>query len=181
MERDTFVHLPTSLEYLRVVGGKSTPIVLDALESNLPNLNTVIFNDAGFVTGDILATLLLDTQAPIQTVHIDQCFNVSAADLKAILARKHHSSNFDLSELSISHMRDVDDAFIRFLFGTAPDLKVLNLSHTRITGVTIRMCADAKASISDGVKLDRLFVRGCEDVSSDAVAYGRERALEVIA
>ncbi|KAJ5128369.1 hypothetical protein N7526_006535 [Penicillium atrosanguineum] len=168
------------LEYLRIVGGKSTPMVLDALESNLPNLNTVIFLDAGFVTGEILATFLIGTQAPIQTVLIDECFNVSAADLKAILAMKHHNPNFKLSELSLSHTRDVNDAFVRFIFEMAPDVKVLNLSHTRITGVTIRMCADARTT-TDGVKLDRLFVRGCEDVSSDAVAYGRERGLEVIA
>ncbi|KAJ5681466.1 uncharacterized protein N7477_001406 [Penicillium maclennaniae] len=179
IERDTFVHLPTSLECLRIVGGKSTPIVLDALDNNLPNLNTVIFLDAGFVTGEILATFLIGTLAPIQTVFIDQCFNVSAADLKAILAMKHHNPNFKLSELSISHMRDVNDAFVRYILGIAPDVKVLNVSHTRISGVTIRMCADARTT-TDGVKLDRLLVGGCEDVSSDAVAYGRERELEVI-
>lgn len=161
------------------MGGKSTPIVLDALENNLPNLHTVIFLDAGFITGEILATFLIGTQAPIHTVSIDECFNVSAADLKAILAMKHHNPNFKLSELSISHMRDVNDAFVRFIFGMAPDVKVLNLSHTHISGVTIRTCADARTT-TDGVKLDRLFVRACEDVSSDAVAYGRERGLEVI-
>lgn len=155
-------------------------MLLNDPESRLPNLNTVIFKDAGFVTAQTLGILLHESHGPIQTVHIDQCFNVSASELKVVLAGQHLNPNFKLSELSISHMRDVNDAFVRFLFETLPHLKVLNLSHTRITGVTIRMCADARTSTSDGVKLDRVFVRGCEDVSSDAVAYGRERGLEVI-
>ena len=78
-------------------------------------------------------------------------------------------------------MRGVDDVGARRIFTLLLDLKVLNLSYTQITGVTIRLFADARTSESaEGARLDRLVVRGCEGVSSDAVAYGRERGLEVI-
>lgn len=86
-----------------------------------------------------------------------------------------------MTELSVTHMRGVDDVGSRRIFTLLLDLKVLNLSYTQITGVTIRLFADARTSDSrEGAKLDRLIVRGCEGVSSDAIAYGRERGLDVI-
>jgi len=179
LELDAFVKLPTSLEYLRIQGGPSRPMVVDVPKGRLPNLNTIIFHDVGFVTMEILETFILASHAPIQTLHLDRCFHISAYAFESIFAYLDMNPDLKLSELSVSHMQHVDDTFVRVLFKRLPLLQVLNLSHTDITGVTIRMCADARGS-PDGVKLDRLFVRGCERVSSDAVAYGRERGLEVV-
>lgn len=93
----------------------------------------------------------------------------------------HSAELRKLTELSISQMRDVDDNYARYLYQLLPELKVLNLSYTQITGVAIRAFADARVGISSkGPRLDRISVRGCEDVSSDAVTYGRQKGLEVI-
>lgn len=146
----------------------------------LPNLNTVIFNDSEWVTVQTLMIFLVQSPAPIRTIVIDQCPNVSASVLLVVLqARSRFPQSAALTELSISHLRDLDDAFVTELYTWLPQLKILNLSYTRITGCTIRMLADRRVS-GDLHKLDRLFVRGCEDLSSDAVAYGREKGLEVV-
>ncbi|KAJ5580189.1 uncharacterized protein N7459_006174 [Penicillium hispanicum] len=177
--------LPTSLEYLRLQAGPSRPPeMMDLPENILPNLHTLIFNDSGWVTNDTLTAFLLAFKPPLRTLHLDQCFNISGLTLLSILESQEagFAELHKLTELSLSHMGDVTDNYARYLYKVLLELKVLNLSYTGITGVTIRMFADARAVDSrDGARLDRLFVRGCENVSSDAVAYGREKGLEVVA
>ncbi|KAJ5730964.1 uncharacterized protein N7483_005472 [Penicillium malachiteum] len=86
-----------------------------------------------------------------------------------------------LEELGITHWRDLDDTYASALRQSFTHLKILDLSSTGITGCTIRELADSRASESDqGAKIDRLVVRGCEGVSSDAVAYGRAKGLDVV-
>ena len=59
------------------------------------------------------------------------------------------------------------------------NLKVIHLSYTAVTGRAIKMLADARFSGDKTTHIDRIYVRGCESVSSDAVAYGRNRGVEI--
>ena len=174
--------LPTSIEYLRLQGGPARHTAIDPPEKTLPNLHTLIFSDTGWVTDEILTLFLLDFQPPIRVLHLDQCFNVSWYNFLLIMENEARNPELvKLTELSIAHMREANDNNARVLHKTFLDLKVLDMSYTGITGCTIRMFADARASGSAGVsRLDRLLVRGCEGVSSDAVAYGREKGLEIV-
>lgn len=173
-------NFPTSLEYICVQGGKLPRIRINGPREPLHNLNTVIFNDSEWVTAQTLMIFLVQSHAPIRTIVVEQCPNVSAPVLLASLqARSRFPQSAALTELSMSHLRDLDDALVMELYTWLPQLKILNLSYSRITGCTIRMFADRRAS-GDLPKLDRLFVRGCEDLSSDAVAYGREKGLDVV-
>ncbi|KAJ5175624.1 uncharacterized protein N7482_001501 [Penicillium canariense] len=184
IEQDFCAILPSSIEHIHVQGGSARrPTYLELREGTLPNLHTLIFIDTGFITNQTLPVFLNDAQAPIRTLFLNECFNLTIYDLVAMVESQEvpNPELEKMAELSLTHMRGVDDAGARRLYTLFLDLKVLNLSYTQITGVTIRLFADARASDSrDGAKLDRLFVRGCESVSSDAVAYGRERGLEVI-
>lgn len=181
LEDDFFTILPVSLEYLCVQGGSSSIVRMDQSIPQLPRLNTVVFRDVGWVTQDTLP-LILSARPPIRTLHLEQCFNFDALSL--LLQAREFSVNSDigkLTELSISHMRESNDAEIQAIAKLLLDLKVLNLSYTNITGCTVRMLADARnLDTAECAKLDRLIVRGCEGLSSDAVAYGREQGLEMV-
>lgn len=86
-----------------------------------------------------------------------------------------------MSELALTQCRDMDDEVTPSIVTMLPALKVLDLSATSITGVTIRLLADQRKSEStEMAKLDCLVVRGCGEVSRDAVAYGREKGLRVV-
>ncbi|KAJ5108681.1 hypothetical protein N7456_005356 [Penicillium angulare] len=177
-----FTGLPKGLEYLRFSGGMARPLQLTPPTETLPRLHTIIFVDAGWVTFDILQQFLFDAQPPVRKLYLDQCFNVSWHEFLLIMEHKGRNPELDkLEELGVSHWRDVDDMYASVLRKSFPSLRVLDLSYTSITGCTIREFTDSRTSELDkGAKLDRIIVRGCESISLDAVAYGRQNGLEVI-
>lgn len=175
--------LPTTLEYLSLKGGSArlTDNFLNGQQLN--KLSTVILKDAGWVGLLPLRSLLCHTQAPLRVLHIDECFNMPDTCFMTFLihAMQENPELFNLTELSLVQMPGFDDELVKGVCSRFQKLKVLNLSKTLITGCTIRDFADAKITGTSKLPiLDRLFVRGCERVSSDAVAYGRERGIEVI-
>ncbi|KAJ5698180.1 hypothetical protein N7462_000185 [Penicillium macrosclerotiorum] len=184
IESDFCTVLPRTIEYLHLQGGTARrPLYLDPPDGAFSKLHTLIFRDTGFITGATLSAFLIDAQPPLRTLHLDECFSLNIHDLLGlVLSQDTPNSELEkIQDLSLSHAGGVDDTVVRRIYETFRELKVLNLSYTRISGVTIRLLADARASDSpERAQLDRLIVRGCEGLSSDAVAYGRERGLEVI-
>ena len=59
------------------------------------------------------------------------------------------------------------------------DLKVVHLSYSAVTGRAIKMLADARFSGDKMAHIDRIYVKGCENVSSDAIVYGRASGVEI--
>lgn len=77
-------------------------------------------------------------------------------------------------------MAGIDDLSVKNLSAMFPNLQILDLSQTRITGCTIRMFADARNDESAVGKLDSLIIKGCDDVSRDAIDYGRQMGLKIV-
>lgn len=177
-----FQGLPNSLESLRLSGGWSRAFRLDRPSGPFPRLHTLAFRDVGWVTIENLQLFLFDTQSPIRKLYLDQCFNLSWHEFLSIIEQKGRNPELEkLEELGVAHWRDVDDMYASVLRKSFPSLRILDLSYTGVTGCTIREFTDVRTSESDkGAKLDRLIVRGCEGISSDAVAYGRENGLDVV-
>ncbi|KAJ5734112.1 hypothetical protein N7493_002898 [Penicillium malachiteum] len=178
-----FSSLPENLEYLRFSGGNSRPIPIEDTEKKFPRLHTIILSDTSWVTQPALEVFLFDLQPPIRTLYLDKCFNLTWHGFISIIEQQGRNPELaKLEELGITHWRDLDDTYASALRQSFTRLKILDLSSTGITGCTIREFADSRASGSDkGAKIDRLVVRGCEGVSSDAVAYGRANGLDVVA
>lgn len=175
--------LPASVEYLHLREGPGAVFEIDLPDKRLPNLHTLIFNDCRWLCTAVLATFLFIAEPPLRILRVEECFNIHMEDLRPVLKDElpHNQQISKITELGLVHVSGVDDEVARELFTMFPELKVLDLTRTEITGITIRMFADARASGSDeGANLDFLIVRCCDDISSDAVAYGRERGLEVI-
>ncbi|KAF4765471.1 hypothetical protein HAV15_003911 [Penicillium sp. str.  len=179
--------LPNSLETLRFFSGSIGPTHLgrDTLspgQNKLPNLKTLIFNDTPWVNHSTLAIFLLHSEAPLRTLHVNLCHNMDSAVLTEILYMldEFNPELKELTELGVACMAGMDDSFVKRLSEMLPNLKILDLSQTRITGCTIRMFADARNDELAIEKLDALIIKGCDDVSRDAIDYGRQMGLKIV-
>ncbi|KAL2003061.1 hypothetical protein VTN02DRAFT_5139 [Thermoascus thermophilus] len=189
--------LPPSLEYLRLhhCTTDAPATWSNGDRSEAPNLTTLILSDNDWVT---MSTLLEPHGFPIllpplRVLHLDSCPGIKGDDLTGRITDPTFTQ---LTELNVSSMPGFKDTHVDLLLAHTPDLKILNVSYTAITGCSIKALADARVrqqeadSRTDGdastvpserrPKLERLYVRGCEEVSDDAIVYGRERGIEII-
>ena len=175
--------LPTSLETLRLfsgsiqIGGNMTPG-----ENELPNLKTLVFNDTPWVNRATLSLFLLHSKAPLRTLHVNLCYNINSEEFINILNDPDGANPElkNLTDVGVACMLGMDDWSVGNLSAVLPNLKILDLSQTRITGCTIRMFADARNDESAVEKLDGLIIKGCDGVSRDAVDYGRQMGLKIV-
>jgi F-box/TPR repeat protein Pof3 len=184
IQPDFYSILPATLEILRLDSGSIDTInnmnFLELGENSLPNLKTLIFNDCPWVNSNILFLFLLHSKAPLETLHINFCHKVSGNDFLNMLSDPGAVSLKGLTELGVACMADMDDINVPQLWATLPNVSVLDLSQTKITGCTIRMFADARNEGAGGVEFDALIIKGCDDVSRDAIDYGRQMGLKIV-
>lgn len=179
--------LPTSLETLRLFSGSIEAShlggnLLTPGENELPNLKTLVFNDTPWVNRSTLSLFLLHSKAPLRTLHVNLCHNIKSEELLNVL-NDSNGANPELKELTdvgVACMAGMDDTSVKSLWVTLPNLKILDLSQTRITGCTIRMFADTWTEGPATAKLEGLIIKGCDDVSRDAIDYGRQMGLKIV-
>ena len=134
-----------------------------------------MLSETRWLTIDTLRSLVGEMGAPLQVLNLDSCFMVPGRSLLQLRG----VGNFDaLTDLNIASLTGVDDSFVAALTDGMTELKTLNLSCTRVTGCTIKLFADHRER-GEKPSIERLYAKYCEDVSSDAVAYGRARGIEV--
>ncbi|KAF7133959.1 hypothetical protein CNMCM5793_005485 [Aspergillus hiratsukae] len=179
--------LPSSLEYLRIRGG--TGLVGGALVQRefpfgygepfeLPNLHTLILSDVPWATGYTVQHFCNIARAPLKVLHLDSCFRITGAQISELVRMDSLS---ELQELNVSHIAGTDDKLADVIISALSSLKVVHLSYTRITGCAIKAFADARSSADSVAKVERIYAKFCDEVSSDAVAYGRARGIDIIA
>ncbi|KAJ5528575.1 Tetratricopeptide-like helical [Penicillium freii] len=189
---DFYSILPTSLETLRLFSGSiKAPLggypyvggdILAPGANKLPSLKTLIFNDTPWVNSYTLTLFLLHSEAPLRTLHVNLCHNMNSEDFINILndLDEMNPKLKELTELGVACMAGMDDRGVENLSAVLPNLKILDLSQTRITGCTIRMFADARNDELAVEKLDGLIIKGCDGVSRDAIDYGRQMGLKIV-
>lgn len=172
------LEIPPSVQYFQVHGGtsrSSTPF--SAPTTHLQRLSTLILIDVAWVKLETLQLLLRDGEVPLRVLHLDGCFGLSGPKLVEFAQTEKLDS---LTELNVRSMPGIDDGIVEALTSRMPDLKVLNLSATLVTGVTIKKLANARTSPGpDTIKISRVYVKNCEGVSWDAITYGRTRGIEI--
>ncbi|KAJ5935742.1 hypothetical protein N7466_005289 [Penicillium verhagenii] len=174
-----FAYLPTSLESLTISGGVARPNIVTPVPKTFSNLHTLICSDTGWLSALNLRTMLFELQLPVRKLCLDRCFGLAWLDFTEIVAeRANNTALVNLQEFSLTHTQSLDDTYANVLVHAFPNLTLLDLSYTSITGCTIRMIAESR--VSGSVKIDCLILRGCEGISSDAVLYGREQGLDVV-
>ncbi|KXG51865.1 Tetratricopeptide-like helical [Penicillium griseofulvum] len=178
--------LPTSLETLRLFSGSMDPprlgIFLTPGQNQLPNLKTLVFNDTPWINPSTLSLFLLHSKAPLRTLHVNLCHNIDAHTFINILldVKRENPALQQITEVGVVCMPGMDDGSIGYLWAALPNLKILDLSQTRITGCAIRMIADVRNNETDSPKVEGLIIKGCDDVSRDAIEYGRQMGLKIV-
>lgn len=181
--------LPVTLQTLRLHSGSIENTLaggfggnfLAPSENELPNLSTLVFNDTPWVNRDTLSLFLHHSKAPLRTLQVNFCHNIDSEGFLNLLfdPNRMNSELENIVELGVACMADMDDINTGHLWAVLPNLKVLDLSQTKITGCTIRMFADTRDENSAAAKLDTLIIKGCDHVSRDAIDYGREKGLKI--
>ncbi|KAJ6071224.1 hypothetical protein N7499_009238 [Penicillium canescens] len=188
VQPDFYATLPKSLESLRCYAGSVDNFppginIMNDAENELPNLTTLIFDDTPWVTLGNLTLFLWASKAPITTLHVNYCHNISADDLIKNFIDDPMQINPALSKmtnLGIAGIAGIDDTNVKHICTALPGLKILELSETKITGCTIRMLADSKNDDSAMAKLDGVIIKRCDGVDSDAIDYGRSMGLLIL-
>ncbi|KAL4954897.1 hypothetical protein BDW69DRAFT_131469 [Aspergillus filifer] len=179
---DSFA-LPPSLQFLRIRGGAATEPVPFSKEEDaygntlppLPNLSTLILSDVPWATSVTLHAFIEQAKAPLEVVHVDSCFRVTPFIVVSELCK----NNCQVATLNIAQSSEVDDQLVDRILEMLPTLKVLNLSSTRISGMAVKNIADARED-DDKATVDCVYVNRCEEVSADAVEYGRSNGVSVV-
>ncbi|BCR91843.1 Leucine Rich Repeat domain protein [Aspergillus chevalieri] len=168
-------YFPPDLEYLRIHACVADIDVESFPGPHLANLKTLVLSDVNWLRARNLKQLISNTDGSLRALWLDSCMWVGN-ELNEVI--QGYFGN--ITELSLSRVPKVEDALVGYIVAFMPDLKVLHLSYTDISGRAIKMLADARVTGDEKrTRVDRLYVKGCEGVSSDAVAYGRARGIEV--
>jgi F-box/TPR repeat protein Pof3 len=190
VQQNFYTILPTTLETLRFFSGSIENALVGGFGGNfltpsgneLPNLSTLIFNDTPWVNLNTLSVFLLQSKAPLRSLHVNLCHNIKGQEFLKIISdpEKANPELANITDLGVACMTDIDDTSVGHLWATLPHLTVLDLSQTKITGCTVRMLADTRNEDAASAKLEVLTIKGCDGVSRDAIDYGRNMGLKIL-
>ncbi|KAJ9289350.1 hypothetical protein DTO021C3_3176 [Paecilomyces variotii] len=183
-----FSDLPSSLEDLRLHACR--PIghlpFAEVTQEQVPNLKTLILTDNNWVTP---ATIGILAKPTLRILHVDRCQRLTGNTDELIAAC---CQSLELEELNVSHLCNMDDKAVAKLVDNLKELKSLYLSYTPISGLTLKVLSDARVEQAKAeaegavitsenklVKIQHLYIRGCDGVASDAIAYARARGIEI--
>ncbi|KAJ5355707.1 Tetratricopeptide-like helical [Penicillium concentricum] len=178
--------LPTSLESLRLLSGSIDPPRVGNFmlpgDHGLPNLKTLVFHDTPWVNHSTLSMFLHHSKAPLRTLHVNLCHNIHSENFIRLLLDPEGANPGlkGLTEVGAAGMTGLDDGNVGKLWAVLPNVRILDLSQTRITGCAIRMFADARNDELPGPNLEGLVIKGCDGVSRDAIDYGRQKGLQIV-
>lgn len=167
--------MPPNLEFLRFNAGTANFTFSNPVGPLLPNLKTLLLSDVKWVIPETLEWFLTNTETSLRVLGLDSCFRLNNG--VGDLIQNERFAN--LTELNLSRLPGVDDRVIDLVLANMSNLKVVHLSYTSVTGRSVKLLADARFSGDKTTQIDRIYLKGCESVSSDAVAYGRARGVEI--
>lgn len=198
--------LPPKLEYLSIQSCKLHDAADDQVRSflQLSNLTTLVLDDFSWVTPSRLASLLRPDKSVLRVLEVKNCFKISGLDIARLASETRALKG--VQTLTLEGMYQLDDATVNQLLESIPELRILNIPYTAVTGVTIKNVVDMRAAekgrrqkkraedaspqslSSDDPQPDNdqkplieiLNLKGCENVSLDAIEFGRKQGLTII-
>ncbi|KAL1965834.1 hypothetical protein VTN77DRAFT_5155 [Rasamsonia byssochlamydoides] len=156
----------------------------------LPNLKVFVLDDVFFTDPSLLDALLQTVDSTLKVLQVSHCQLISGHDIARIASTTRAFRG--LTSLMLGGeavgMRDLDNMVVSGLLNGMPELKVLRIPHSDVTGSIVRKIADLRVASNDhgsaeeGMmpQIEQLDIRGCEKVSSRMVKYGRRRGIQII-
>ncbi|TPX22800.1 hypothetical protein DIZ76_014679 [Coccidioides immitis] len=160
--------LPVTLEYLRLEHCTFAPPLQGNPLGQFSRLKSAIFQFCYPLSPDMLETILVNNEKTLTHLTISWCSDLAQEHLEPLITRGLFRS---ITHLDISGVIGVNDAITPLIINNMPNLKVLNLSATRISGLTIKQLVDAETP-----KIEKIVVG---TVSRDAIEYGLSRNIQV--
>lgn len=183
--------LPPNLEYLRFHNCTIRPSFPEDPLLKLPNLHSIIFENSASIALHSLRILLDASEGALRYFHLDSGISEFTEIVVEMLAEAPASKG--LRELILANMYGLADSHVCTLLKNMPELRVLHVPYTGITGCTIKTIAEARLASSKEAEgenpdsfqkripnIEQVDIRGCENLSSDAVDYGRARGIKII-
>lgn len=191
---------PPNLEHLSLVYCKRSPPIPDN-EANLqgvrlpPKLKSLVLANVSFIKDQGFHNLLTSLPEPtLESLRLEQYFDVQPYHLINLVQNSRVLRN--LRVLWVEGMYTLCDRDLRNLLPELPNLCELHIPHTSITGVSIRYIVDLRTiegtrrekveseEIDDDERERRPFIEtltipGCENLSEDAVQFGRSMGLKI--
>lgn len=166
--------LPSTIRHLHLI---ATSIQFAWPESgqpfegyNLQELETLDMSHNRLLTYTALEILLKPSKGKLTELDLSCCGQIDRAAIYGLITNGYLDT---IVELRLSHA-DVDDFIAEALAGSCPQLKRLNLSCTKITGVGVKSLVQKPQGGMEELVLDH-----CAGVSTDAVAYAKAKGIRV--
>jgi F-box/TPR repeat protein Pof3 len=178
---------PPTLEHLAIRSCKRVDRrAMEYLPHQLRRLKTLILDSLEWLNGALLTSLLSDTDSTLETFELKHCFQISPG----LLAEQVRTlkSLTSLHTCVLEGMYGLDDRGLGEIIWNMPSLKILSVPDTSVTGVLIKRVVSLrevketqKDSSKEGTpRIEVLNLKGCSEVSIDAVEYGRHKGLRIL-
>jgi F-box/TPR repeat protein Pof3 len=181
-----------TLEHLEIRSCKRVSTSeMEYLPRRLSNLKTLILDNLDWLDWRHLASLLSDIDSTLEVFDLKNCFKI----LPIMLSHHARESKAfkSVHTLILEGMYYLDDRFTGELIEQLPNLKVLSIPNTCVTGVLVKnivaMRGDEGKEPQDPAgdkesdkkpRIEVLNLKGCAEVSMDAIDYGRQKALRIM-
>ena len=120
---------------------------------------------------DTTLDVLISKTTGLQVLDISNCYEVTGQKITELI---NNGSLKELVELGLQST-DVDTETVRLLANSLNNLKRLDLSCTKISGLAVAGLVDKSLKM----KLEFLGVRYCENVSYESVEFVKQRGIKV--
>ena len=167
--------LPSTLRNLHLIATSIDFRRLESAESleedyNLHELETLDLSHNHLLTYPALQILLNPSKGKLKELDLSCCGKIDKAAIHRLITSGYLNG---IVELRLSHL-EVDDFTAENIAGSCPQLKRLNLSCTKITGVGVKFLVQKPQG-----KIEELCLNNCAGVSIDAVAYAKAKGINV--
>ncbi|PGH14560.1 hypothetical protein AJ80_05880 [Polytolypa hystricis UAMH7299] len=172
----TYPELPASMEHISFSRCKLDPWpgVPVGILNPAPNLKSLTLNLFSGATEGILEPLLFEPPLALSILDLERCWGLWIDDLKYHITSGHFNS---VTELSIGGKGDITDKLTPFIIDNMPNLKVIDVSETNITGFTVQSLVD-----TDKLNIENIIAHNLSfPFSRDVVKYAKKRGVQVLA
>lgn len=138
--------------------------------NDLPALTGLSIADHYHISARSVLSLLKSSKGTLKTLNVKGCHNLFSIDYFTLIQEGYLNM---VTQLGLGSY-EVGDEIIESLATNLPHLKILDLDSTKVTGIGVKALA-----LKESCMLERLILKNCEHVSTDATEYARSRGIIV--
>jgi F-box/TPR repeat protein Pof3 len=165
---------PTNIEHLHIFDCNISAREI-SVPPVLPNLKSLVLQHVDcldFALSDILP----HTTGTLEILHIMDCDNFKVMDLLLLTSNEKVIKNLKELHLTGMGLYGLENPTVLAMLDLMPHLKELHIPYTKVTGTLIRKIVET----AGGPRIEILNLKGCSDVSLEAVEYGRANGIKII-